>query len=235
VYAVVYAVGLWSVAAALFEYMRYWYSEERALAGALLAACTVPITLRYHTYAPWSIAEPCFVIAALMAIRRRRDLWIVPLTVLASLNRETGVLVPIALLIFGIVEQPRANRRVQVAVASIFLSLAIFFALRLLRGSAAPIVSVADVWAMNTSAVGVKTFIPAITLLLGGTGWILVIRGFSRAPRFVRVSMWLAAVYLPVYLIFGYWYEVRLLMTLYPVLIPTLLAGVYQPDLAREG
>jgi hypothetical protein len=31
------------------------------------------------------------------------------------------------------------------------------------------------------------------------------------------------------YLVYGYWYEVRLLMTLYPVLMPTLLAGIYQP------
>jgi hypothetical protein len=66
-------------------------------------------------------------------------------------------------------------------------------------------------------------------LFLGGTGWLLAILGFGRAPRFVKRTTALLAVYLPAYLIFGYWYEVRLLMPLYPVLLPLALSGLYQP------
>src|SRR5262245_3437000 len=51
---------LWS----LFAYLRAWFGDEPALVAALVAACTIRITMRQHDYAPNSYLEPTFVALA---------------------------------------------------------------------------------------------------------------------------------------------------------------------------
>jgi hypothetical protein len=230
VYAAFYTAALFALMAALFRYLRLWFPADAAAIGVLLACCTLPMALRYHSFSPWSILEPLLLTMGLLAIHAGRNDRIPLLTVAASLNRETGVLIPIALLIDARHDFPRPTRRLSIAIAAIAGSLVIFGALRWWRGPAAPVVTIADVWRMNTSREGLRTAIPAVVLFLGGTGWLLAILGFGRAPRFVKRTTALLAVYLPAYLIFGYWYEVRLLMPLYPVLLPLALSSLYQPD-----
>ena len=235
IYATVYGAGLWLVAAALFGYVRHWFSRDQTMVGVLLIVCTQSIALRYHTFAPWSIVEPLLLTIALTAVRSGQDRWIVPLTVVAALNRETGMLVPLAWLVEGLNSRPRWNRRVQLALVGIAVALAIIVGVRVWRGNVPSALTIADVWRMNTSGQGIKTFIPAITLMLGGAGWVFVALGFRHAPPFVRRSTWLIVCYLPFYLVFGYWYEVRLLMTIYPVLTPLLLSGIYRPHPSHHG
>jgi hypothetical protein len=227
VYAAYYAAALFAIVLTLFVYTRRWFSDEQALAGALLVACTVPIALRYHTFAPWSLLEPALLTLGLTWIAERRDERILPLTIVASLNRETALLIPLALAIDALHDRPWPTRRLAIGAAGIAASLAIFLGLRWARGWAPPLVTIADVWAMNVSTAGIKTAIPAVALFLGVTGWWLAARGLRRMPAVARRMLWLGAIYLPAYLLFGYWYEVRLLMPLYPVLLPTVLSGIY--------
>ena len=98
--------------------------------------------------------------------------------------------------------------------------------IRFARGGGTDLLTVADIWKMNTSEQGWKTAASAVPLLLGGTGWLLAAYGVPAAPLFVRRMLLLVVLYLPLYLVFGYWYEVRLLMPLYPVLVPAVVAGI---------
>ena len=43
-------------------------------------------------------------------------------------------------------------------------------------------------------------------------------------------KLWIAALYLPLVIVWGVWYEVRLLMPLYPVLIPLVLSPIWVPE-----
>jgi hypothetical protein len=95
-------------------------------------------------------------------------------------------------------------------------------------------VTIADVWRMNVSDQGIRTTIPNVALFLGISGWILAMLGFARSPAFVRRTGWLAVAYIPAYAIWGYWYEVRLLMTLYPIVVPALLSCLYSPTQPRD-
>ena len=65
-----------------------------------------------------------------------------------------------------------------------------------------------------------------VALFAGVTGWGLAAAGWRHAPPFVRQQAWIAGLYLPIVAVFGVWYEVRLLMPLYPLLIPAIVAAV---------
>ena len=70
-------------------------------------------------------------------------------------------------------------------------------------------------------------------VLFMGLGWVLVFLGLRRAPEFVYRMALLVPLYLPAVLVFGVWFEVRLLMPMYPVLLPLLLTSLYgQPSRA---
>ena len=60
--------------------------------GALLVAATLPITLRQHVFAPWSLLEPSLLTLALtnVALGERSLMRVLVLTIIASVNRETA-------------------------------------------------------------------------------------------------------------------------------------------------
>src|SRR5262249_54500830 len=76
-----------------------------------------------------------FYLAAALAIMARRDWLILPITILAALNRETGGLVPMMLLAARFTPRPGAllrDRSVWIGVASLAAYGGIFVLLRLI-------------------------------------------------------------------------------------------------------
>ena len=225
-----YAGALLFLLVTLKRYLELWFQPVEALAGTLATAATLPIVLRQHIYTPWSWLEPPLLLLGLVWIVERRTMPVVLLTIVATLNRETGVLIPVAWLIDALAARPRFGRETTRALASVGASLAIVLGLHLAIGPGPSAATLAHIWSVNSSGYGFLKAIVNATLFLGGAGWILAAYGFRRAPVFVRRLGWLAAVYVPVYLVGGIWYEVRLLMPLYPVLVPAALAAVYEPS-----
>ena len=224
VYAGFYGAALFGLLLLLQRYSQLWFSAEQSLIGVLIVAATLPITLRYHTFAPWSILEAVMITAGLTWIARGQTVYVLPLTVIATLNRETAILLPIATFIDA-AATPLAARRWSFPIAALALWVATFVMVRFARGPSVDLLTLNAIWAMNVSTQGMKTALPAIALFLGITGWLLTGYGISVSPSFVRRMLWLTVFYLPLYFIFGYWYEVRLLMPLYPVLVPAMVAG----------
>jgi len=72
-----------------------------------------------------------------------------------------------------------------------------------------------------------------VTLFLG-FGWIFAVYGWTRAPRFVRGVGRVLPFYLAAFAVWGWWREVRILTTLYPIVIPLVLACCYQPLRSRQ-
>jgi hypothetical protein len=62
----------------------------------------------------------------------------------------------------------------------------------------------------------------AVPLVLG-LGWIYAALGYRRAPRFLRGVARVVPFYLAAFALWGWWREVRILTTLYPVLVPLVL------------
>ena len=224
-FALFYAAVLLGLASALQSYLQLWCPWERSLVGVLIVCCCLPIALRYHAYAPWSILEPLLLTWGLHLIATDRATLVVPLTFVAALNRETAVLLPAAALLDAVTRRTSGRRFLPAILATIVCAITLI-AIRLIRGAGPELLSVSDVWTMNTSEQGLKTAASAVPLLLGISGWFLAAYGFPSAPPFVRRMLLIAVLYLPLYVIFGYWYEVRLLMPLYPILVPAVVAGI---------
>jgi hypothetical protein len=216
------ALLLW----AAWRYLSNWFGTNAALVGALLVAATIPISLRQHFYAPYSLLEPGLLLLGLDAIYRGRLGPAIAIALIATLNRETGMLVGVALLANAWSRRERLVPGVIVVIASALLVLV----LRLWLGPAPTAIQVGDVAALNLSRDGLSTAAINVALFLGVSGWWLAAGGWRRTPEFVRSLWWLPVVYVPLYLVAAVWYEVRLLMPLYPVLLPAILAAIGNED-----
>lgn len=98
-YAIYDLLSIFFLLVVLFFWLRTWFNKDRALIGVLFVAGTMPIALQDHYFQPWSLLEAGLFSAALIAIHRKHYWLLAFLVVLASLNRETAVFIPLAFLL----------------------------------------------------------------------------------------------------------------------------------------
>jgi hypothetical protein len=228
-------------AVAVYIGLRAWFPPARAAAGWLFLACVCHVTFGYFLYHPWSILEVGFFAIGLAAWQAKRDWLLLPIVVLAALNRETGVFIPLACLAgtwwaMGAfqIRQNLSDRRIQLLIGYLLLSVAIFGLLRLLRGGAPPIDQLGDVLILNWSTDNRPRAFWGI-LLMFGVAWGFALRGLRKAPVDLRGACWVVLPYLVAFAVWGTWREMRLLTTLYPLLLPLALFAIAPPVSEPEG
>ncbi len=226
----------------LYRYLRAWFTSDQALIGVLFAAATMPMALRDHYYQPWSVLEAGLFAAGLLCIRDRLYVLLALIVALASFNRETAVFIPLAFLVCAIGENGTDNendesgakrahdlsrrRFILLFAAYVAIWAVVFFGLRWFFGEGPRIVSVRELLARNTIRPAI--FRTAVHLaLIFGAFWLFAIFGFRRSPPFVKRTVLLAPAYLVVIALWGVWYEVRLLMPLYAIVVPLGLSFLY--------
>lgn len=217
----------------LYALLRQFFQPIHALVGVTFTAGMSVLTLAYFTYQPWSILEVAFFALGFLLAYRGRWAWLTVVVVVASLNRETGVFLPLAVFLstlndlhaFGIEWLKRAakTRETYLSFGLVVLSTAIFLGLRFVRGSAEPADALPDVIRRNLERNNVIAAAMGIPLLLG-FGWIFAVLGLPSAPCFMRRIARVVPFYLVAFAIWGWWREVRILTSLYPVLVPLVLA-----------
>jgi hypothetical protein len=233
-YAVYEITAVALLLCSLYAWLRRWYSEEIALVGGLFVAATIPLALQDHFFQPWSLLEVALFTLSLMAIERGAFACLSALTVLGSLNRETAVFVPVAYWLANndlrcvLRGRSRCARAVWMRTVFLFLLWAIVFVgLRLWLGPAEHAVTIPGLFRENTSPVNLLVAACQGVLFLGGM-WVFAVVGARRAPEVVQRMAWLIPLYAATILVWGVWREVRLLMPLYPLVVPmglSLLAG----------
>jgi hypothetical protein len=236
VYDVYYLIAFALMLVTLRQYLRSWYSDDQSLIGALFVASTLPIVLRQHYFEPASFLEPSLITIALLWTYRGLAWRVVPLTIIASFTRETAVFIPVACWFAASASAVKYPRGTMTAVtfSSLMLSAVIFAGLRWRLG-VAPHVSLADVWTINTGGEGLLAAFVNVSLFLGGAGWILVVAGYRRAPVFVQQALRFTPIYVATLAVWAVWYEVRLLMLLYPVLVPCMLSAIVSGERVVAG
>ncbi len=224
----------------LFLWLKLWFSQDQALIGVLFIAGVMPITFQNHYFQPWSLLEPAFFSAALIAIRGKHY-WILGLIMaLASLNRETAVFIPLifgfTLDVKGILKvRNRSSRNIVLVGGGLLLTWTmIFLGLRYFRGDAPHVGTIADILACNLMPDRLLRTFVNVSLFLGGF-WFFSLFGFKHAPRFLKRVALVIPFYLITIMVWGYWYEVRMLMSLYPVLVPLGLCFLYPQEEARQS
>jgi len=240
-YAMYDLLAIFFILATLFLWLKNWFSKEQALIGVLFLAGTMPIALQNHYYQPWSLLETGLFSASLLAIYSKRYWMLAFLVMLASLNRETAIFIPLAFLLTSLDIKSILKTRMHIAWKPIILFFAlllewavIFWALRYFQGSAPYIHTIEELLEKNLAKRSLfHTFVNG-SLFLGGF-WVFIILGYRYAPKFIKQVALIIPFYLIVIAIWGVWYEVRLLMPLYPVLLPFGLSFVYRPKLKTNA
>jgi hypothetical protein len=221
-YAVFYVVAITAMIWALFAYLRVWFSDEQALIAVLLFASTMRITIRQHDYAPGSYLEPTFFALGLLLILRDRRILLGLLITVATLNRETAIF----LVLLYAVTQPPTKKNLQTTLVFAVIWASVFAGVRSVAGPGERYWELERIWRTNISQPGLTLY--NLTAFLG-VMWLFAVAGFSRAPKFVRRTAAIVPVYIAVVAIWGIWWEVRLLMSLLPIVLPLALSYIVEP------
>ena len=204
----------------LYIWFQEFFPENQALLGLTYTSGLTVLTLAYFTFQPWSILEVAlFGLGFLLAYRGHWG-WVGVVVVIAAFNRETGVFLPLALFLANL---PRRRRETYIAFAYLVVSTVIFGGLRVVRGSADSVDALPDVVARNLDRNNLIAAARGLSLFLG-VGWLYAIFGYRRSPEFVRRLARVVPFYLLAFAIWGWWREVRILTSLYPIVIPLALA-----------
>jgi hypothetical protein len=216
----------------LYALFRQFFSPLHSMLGVSFVSGVTVLTLAYFTYQPWSILEVALYALGFLLAYRGQWAWVGVTIVLASLNRETGVFLPLALFLaslqdirpFGLSMLRRVahRRETYLSFAFLLLSTLIFGGLRLVRGSADPVDELSNVIIRNVQRNNVIAAASAVPLVMG-FGWVYAALGYRRAPGFLRGVARVVPFYLAAFAIWGWWREVRILTSLYPVLVPLVL------------
>jgi hypothetical protein len=235
-------VGFTLQLCALYALLRQFFSSAHAFVGLTFTSGVTVLTLSYFTYQPWSIVEVALFALGFLLAHQGRWRWVSVTVVLASLNRETGVFLPLALLLASLEEIKPFNRstlqrllqrpETRWSLGLVIVSTAIFAGLRLVRGGAEAVDPLPFVLSRNLDRNNLIAAGLAIPLVLG-IGWFFALRGLMFAPPFLRRLARVVPLYLAAFLIWGWWREVRILTTLYAVLVPLIVAYCYCPRVQR--
>jgi hypothetical protein len=234
VYAAFYFFALTSMLAMLVYELSQWFTLEQALVGALLVGSTIRIALRQGEYldlssipltgvfAPHSLLEPIFVaVTIVLSLRDRR--WPIAAVVLAAmLNSEAGVFLPFVYLAV----RGASASSAKAAFVYVMICITAAVAIRLAVGVTPATASSGQLFGENVAHL--PTALVNIALFMGPL-WVLAALGLKTAPDVVRRLSWLVPIYLIGVAVAGLWWDVRLLMGLYPLLIPMVLSALFTP------
>ena len=232
-YAILHLLSLAGVLGAVYRYAALWFSRDQALVGALIVGSTLRLALRQGEYwdqspipltsvfAPWSILDGVFIGFGLVSLYQRRARWFITLTALASLNSDAAVLLPAA----AVANAAHAGWRL--VTASTMTWALITLALHLTTGDYWP----PWTWSENLRHLGATAV--NLALFMGGA-ILMAIAGWRHAPAFARRSLAASGVFLSAFAAFGYWWDMHVLIPIYPLLVPLLLSAVWRPGPASR-
>jgi len=196
------------------RYLRTWFAPPAAAAGSLCLAAILPFTYLHVVQESDSINLLVFVLA-FWALTKEKDLLLIPLVLLGTLNRETVALIPALYFAARLGRRPLAEvlwktAAIGAAWAAVYLPL-----VYLVYGRRD---YYCDVLMLSAN---LSSWVPtAQVLLLFGPMWVLAVMGAKRGPPLLRRALWLLPPYLGLHYVVAFVIEVRLFLPYAPVIIP---------------
>lgn len=207
----------------LFRMLRLWFDALLSIVGIAMFCLMVAVAAHYDVFQPWSQLEPGLYAAAIILAVRRRGWWALLLTIIATLNRETGLFV--ALLFGCALSGPWFDRKricwTAVLVAAWF---AVFWGLRQTIGMVADRYTVEYCWDQNLVSFSINTTLTASAAFFA----VMLPAVFSkgRIPSEIRRCSLILVLYVPLVTLFGLWWEVRHWLPIACILLPLAVGGV---------
>lgn len=218
---------------AVFLYLNIWFTNEQALIGTLLMAAVMPVNFYYHYYQPWSLIETGFFALGLYLIFYSKFTSLAVLTFFAALNRETAVFIPLLYFLTvvrnylkKVTTYQSFTKQLLQGTLLMFIWFGIFFGLRILFGPTEHIVDMNELLHRNLATNNFVKSAGLIFIFLGPF-WFLTIRGYITAPDFIKTTAWILPLYLITIMLWGVWYETRVLMPMYPIFLSLGLCAVF--------
>jgi hypothetical protein len=212
------------------RYLRRWFSNGAAAAGALCLAAVIPFTY-FRVVQESDTINLLIFVAAFWALAYERDALLLPLVAVGTLNRETTLMIPAVYFL----ARWGWERRRQLAVRTLTLAGAwalIYGGVHLRYGHRPPYADLAQVRAENFGSWLPTLF--AVAFL--GALWVLPFFVWKKAPPLLRRSLWLVPPFVALHYVVGVVQEARLFLPLTPILIPlswwALFPEARQPEAA---
>lgn len=210
---------------ALCRYLQRFFSPLAALVGVLLGQISMVVALRDHYFQPWSLANAAFFALAALFLSHSRLGAFALVVLVSAFNRETSALIPF--MYPAVMAGKRRWGRLALESFLLFVLWAgAYLAVRDFQGAGPSLYGISDVLSKNLAPRNLLFFAANMVLFLG-VGWVYLLGGFRAAPAFVRRLALIVPLYLVPIGLLGVWKEVRLLMPLYPVLLPFILSHLF--------
>ena len=207
------------------------YGKGVGLAGAFLTAALLSIALREHVYQAWSWLEGVtFALAVILSLRLQKMLPFVLLVVAASLNRETAIFIPLIPLAVAIARWRTSQRwrLIRLAVVGIVAAVVVRIGLMFVWPGPTTERTIAIETIREWNQQLPRLTIENLSIFLGGLIVATIIALLLRNPP--RESVWIAALTVPplvsVWLYYSLWWEVRVLLPVFILLLPIALSAV---------
>jgi hypothetical protein len=216
--------ALTGVTLVAFErYLRVWFLPAAAAAGTLLLAAIIPFTFMQVVQESDPLNLLIFVLAY-WALAVGRDLWLIPLVVVGTLNRETIAMIPVAYLVVRYGWEPCTRVLARAAIlgtcwASTYGGLLLHYGRRAYYCDAV-------MFSHNVGSLSPTLF----PLLLFGPVWGMAVLARRDAPAMLRRSLWLVPPFILLHYVVAVVEEVRLFLPLAPILIPLAWFRLFPED-----
>lgn len=235
VYTGLHALGFGVMFICLYHWLSCFVNRFLALAGVLIVATYMQLMLYVWANSLYNVFEVIFLCLALLVIRQAAPRWewkYGVLIAIATLNRETAILLPI---LFGFIYLSRYRTRWYWFRLILFAGIwgVVYVALRLILGPAPDGITVAEIWRSNIGGEwrSQQAILKNVFFL---PLWIGAIAGLRKSPQFVRSAALAALPYLFLFLVFALWNEVRLLLPVLVLALPPFLIYL-QAELTPEA
>lgn len=229
-------VFVWASFVLFHVYLAGWFSGPLPFAGVCLLSATLPLTNMDHLQESAPLLMLVFL-AALWAIRERRPILFAATLAIGALTNETVLCLPLLLFLTHLdAWRPGpVGRALALAVATAAPAFLITFAVRYLTRHQPHL---GGAWHLPDNLDGIisQSFTPPwrydhapymYPVLIYGPLWLYACLDLERKDRFLRISLVLVPVFIAAHLVTGIISEVRQMVPLGFIVLPSAMASLY--------
>lgn len=203
-------------------FFKRFFDFRTCLIGSGILSILLLLSLRDHYYQPWSITEAACAAFLFSRSKAPNILLMLSVITIATINRETGIL--LAGIYFGVLIHQENSQKFSrilmktslVTIYAVFL----YIAIRYVQGNTEHIRSLSEILAKNMGSISKSLII--FTMFLAPI-FIAAKNSFSESIKLTFPYSYYIWAYLLLFSLFGVWYEIRVLLPIFPILIIPIL------------
>jgi hypothetical protein len=200
-------------AVALHFFLAYWFAPVACILGTFYFFSVLPLVYYGYYMQPMDIPNLFFMLLGCILILKKKDLWLIPLIIVAMLNRETAIMLVLIYLLVRYDELDISALAVRTGLLFIagigtYIGLRAVFSMKHYYS---------DMYYLGSNLLDQKVYIHAAALF--GPLIPLSIMKFGEKPRFIRRSLLMLPFFIVIHFTMTIMKEPRLWLPALPFLI----------------